>query len=163
MTLSLWHLLLRIGLCWRAGFCHRLRLKVTLALGPSSGILTCGPLCTSGHLPGFVTCCLACVTAPTWWPIWGYAQLDSLFTNLSCNTLHQSVTALPPQTLNPACQVSHVWIHSFHLFFFSFSAFNSPFPFKRCPLPLTFPPLLITPLFIKMSRDGLHNWQEMMV
>lgn len=69
MTLSLWHLLLRIHLCWWAGFCHRLHLKVTLALGSSSGILTCGPLCTSGHLPGFVTCCLACVTAPTWWPV----------------------------------------------------------------------------------------------
>lgn len=33
MTLSLRHLLLRIHLCWWAGFCHRLRLKVTTGLG----------------------------------------------------------------------------------------------------------------------------------
>ena len=73
-------------------------------------------------------------------------------TNLPYNTLYQSFTSVPPQTLNPACEGSNVWIHSFHLFFFSFSAFNSPFPFKRYPLPLTFPLLLIIPLFIKMSR-----------
>lgn len=118
---------------------NELSSKSQLALGSSSGILTCGLWCLSVLCLVKVTCCLACVTAPTW--CGDRLQPAVILSLLISHPQHFLKLHFSPHPNSKLVWVSHLWIHSFHCSSF-FSAFNSPFPFKVL-LSLLIIPLLV--------------------